>query len=59
MFESAIEDDLEIPQQDEQIIASYGAFIAEQLRHQYRMGIVHGIRIAEQKIREEKAKYGR
>ena len=59
MFETETDDDLAIPAQDESIIASYGAFIAEQLRHQYRMGIVHGLRIAAQKVKEERAKYGR
>ena len=59
MFETESDDDLEIPPNDEAIIASYGAFIAEQLRHQYRLGIVRGLKLAAQKIRDEKVKYGR
>ena len=59
MYETETDDDLEIPAQDESIIASHGAFIAEQLRHQYRMGIVQGLRIAAKCVTEEKAKYGR
>lgn len=59
MYESEIEDELEIPHQDEKIIADYGAFIAEQLRHQYRMGVLQGLRIAREQVTKEKAKYGR
>ena len=59
MFELETDDDLEIPPNDEAIIASYGAFIAEQLRHQYRLGIIRGMKLAEQRVREEKVKYGR
>ena len=59
MFETETDDDLTIPEQDEHIIASYGAFIAEQLRHQYRLGIIRGMKLAEQRVRDEKVKYGR
>jgi len=59
MFETETDDDLAIPTQDEAIIASYGAFIAEQLRHQYRLGIIRGMKLAEQRVREKKVKYGR
>ena len=59
MFETETDDDLAIPAQDESIIASYGAFIAEQLRHQYRMGVIRGLKLAAEKVRDEKAKYGR
>ena len=59
MFETETDDDLTIPAQDEAIIVSYGAFIAEQLRHQYRLGIIRGMKLAEQRVRDEKVKYGR
>jgi len=59
MFETETDDDLAIPEQDEAIIVSYGAFIAEQLRHQYRLGIIRGMKLAEQRVRDEKVKYGR
>lgn len=59
MFETETEDDLAIPEQDEAIIAKYGAFVADQLRHQYRMGILRGMKIAREQVTKEKAKYGR
>ena len=59
MYETEVDDDLEIPAQDESIIASYGAFIAEQLRHQYRLGIIRGMKLAADKVQKEKVRYGR
>lgn len=59
MFETEIEDELEIPEQDEAIIAKYGAFVADQLRHQYRMGVLRGLKIAREMLTKEKVKYGR
>ena len=59
MFETETDDDLAIPAQDESIIASYGAFIAEQMRHQFRMGVIRGLKLSAEKVRDEKAKYGR
>ena len=60
MFETDAEDDeLAIPPNDDELIESYGTFIADQLRHQYRLGIIRGLRLAESRVKDTEKKYGR
>lgn len=59
MFEQETDDELEIPEQDAKIISDYARFVEAQLTHQYKLGILRGMKLAHEQITKEKAKYGR